>query len=313
MSKSQFFNDIVAGLTATPKYLPSKYFYDAKGDALFEQIMDLPEYYLTAADLEIFETQSDLIVNLLCDNSALDIVELGSGNAAKSTYLLKSFTTANVDFTYYPIDISKHIITTLEAEMPQRIPNISMRGKAGEYLQMMREIYGTSSNKKVLLFLGSSIGNFEISDAKIFLNAVCNLMNVGDRILIGFDLKKDPKQILAAYNDKSGVTRDFNINLLDRINKELGADLDLSAFSHFPSYNPLTGACRSYLVSTKEQHIAIPGAPQIFLEPHEAIDMELSQKFSVSEIENLADEVGFKFLQNIFDSNRWYCNSIWER
>lgn len=313
MIKSQFYIDVVKGLTSSPKYLMSKYFYDAKGDELFEKIMNAPEYYLTNCDLEIFKQKSDEISQTFDNGNSLDILELGAGNAVKSTYLLKSFARKEIPFTYYPIDISENVIESLEAEMPQRIPGIAIHGEAGEYFEACEKIYEISKNKKLLLFLGSSIGNFEIEDAKEFLKHIYRLMNSGDRILIGFDLMKDPTQILAAYNDADNVTRDFNLNLLSRINEELGANFDVESFVHFPSYNPLTGACRSYLLSTKDAEVVIPGADKITFEAYEAIDMELSQKFSISQITSLAAEIGFSHEKTILDSKRWYCNVIWTK
>lgn len=314
ITHSTFYNDVLKGLQASPKYLPSKYFYDAEGNILFQKIMDAPEYYVTDADLEIFSQQSaQLAKTLVNGDENFDILELGAGDAIKSTYLLQSLTNAEKKYTYRPIDISLSIIDFLHMEMPQRVSGISIDGLAGEYLPMLEEAYRQSPNKKLLLFLGSSIGNFELDDARKFLLAVQKVMQPGELILIGFDLKKDPHQILAAYNDAAGLTKAFNLNLLSRINKELGAEIDLDTFEHFPTYNPVTGSCRSYLVSKKQQLISIPGAPDILLEKHEAIDMELSQKFSVGEIDAMAAELGFSPRPYFFDEKGCYCNAIWEK
>jgi dimethylhistidine N-methyltransferase len=314
ITHTTFYNDVLKGLQASPKYLPSKYFYDAAGNTLFQKIMDAPEYYVTDADLEIFSQQSaQLAKTLVNGDENFEILELGAGDALKSTYLLQSLTNAEKKYTYRPIDISLSIIDFLHSEMPQRVSGIAINGLAGEYLPMLEEAYRQSPNKKLLLFLGSSIGNFELDDARKFLLAVHKVMQPGELILIGFDLKKDPHQILAAYNDAAGLTKAFNLNLLSRINKELGAELDLDAFEHFPTYNPVTGSCRSYLVSKKQQLISIPGAPDILLEKHEPIDMELSQKFSVGEIDAMAAELGFNPRPYFFDEKGCYCNAIWEK
>lgn len=314
ITHSTFYNDVLKGLQASPKYLPSKYFYDADGDALFKKIMDAPEYYVTDADLEIFSKQSAELAKILVNGDQnFDILELGAGDAIKSTYLLKSLTNAGKKYTYRPIDISLNIINFLQSEMPLRVSGLAIKGLAGEYLPMLEQAYRQSSNKKLLLFLGSSIGNFELNDARKFLSEVYKVMQPGDLILIGFDLKKDPHLILAAYNDAAGLTKAFNLNLLTRINKELGAEIDVDDFEHFPTYNPVTGSCRSYLVSKKRQLISIPGAPDIPLEKHEPIDMELSQKFSVGEIDAMATELGFHPQPYFFDEKGWYCNAIWEK
>ena len=309
-----FYNDVLKGLRASPKYLPSKYFYDAQGDALFQKIMAAPEYYVTNADLEIFSQQSAELAKVLVNGDQnFDILELGAGDAVKSTYLLKSLADAGKEFTYWPIDISSNIIEYLNAEMPIRIPGLQLNGLTGEYLDMLEQSYRLSASKKLLLFLGSSIGNFELADARKFLKEIYAIMRPRDLILIGFDLKKDPHQILAAYNDAAGLTKAFNLNLLLRINNELGANIDVDAFEHFPAYNPVTGACRSYLVSNKKLIVSIPGAPDIEIQKHEPIDMELSQKFSIDEIDAMASELGFNKRPYFFDQKGWYCNAIWEK
>ena len=314
IADTTFYNDVLKGLRSSPKYLPSKYFYDAKGDALFQKIMAAPEYYVTNADLEIFSQQSDELAKVLVNGDQnFDILELGAGDAVKSTYLLKSLADAGKKFTYWPIDISSNIIEFLNIDMPIRIPGLQIKGLTGEYLDMIEKSFRLSANKKLLLFLGSSIGNFELADARKFLKEIYMIMRPGDLMLIGFDLKKDPHQILAAYNDAAGFTKAFNLNLLVRINTELGANIDVDAFEHFPTYDPVTGSCRSYLVSKKKQMISIPGAPDIKLENHEPIDMELSQKFSIDEIDGMGSELGFNPRPYFFDEMGWYCNAIWEK
>jgi L-histidine N-alpha-methyltransferase len=311
-TKTTFFNDVIKGLQSSPKYLPSKYFYDTAGDALFQKIMDAPEYYVTDVDLEIFSQQSaELSKILVKGDQNFEILELGAGDATKSTYLLKSLTDAGKKYTYRPIDISESIIDFLQSEMPSRIPGLNINGLAGEYLPMLEKAYTQSSSKKLLLFLGSSIGNYELHDAKKFLSEVHQVMQSGDLILVGFDLKKDPNQILAAYNDADGYTKAFNRNLLSRINSELDATIDVDAFHHYPTYNPVTGSCRSYLISIKKQTISIPGAPDIYFDKYEPIDMELSQKFSVNDIDAMAAELGFRTEPYFFDKKGWYCNAIW--
>ncbi len=276
MIEKTFTKDILKGLSATPKYLQSKYFYDTKGDLLFQRIMQSEEYYLTDADMEIFEEQSDTISNVLSEQSDyFDVVELGAGDATKSTHLLKALVRAKKDFNYYPIDISENIIEQLETEIPKRVPSVTVIGLAGEYLPMLEELNRMTSKKKIVLFLGSSIGNFESKSASLFLNALNNHLNKGDRLLIGFDLKKNPHQILAAYNDKEGITRDFNLNLLQRINDTANGDFDLNSFEHYPTYDPLTGTCKSYLISKENQQVSVDGQP-INFEKNEPIYINAS-------------------------------------
>ena len=314
MTQNTFKKDIYNGLKSKPKSLSSKYFYDEKGDLLFQKIMASDDYYLTNADNEIFSEQTQALAKALnTNNEAFDVLELGAGDATKSTYLLKEWQNSGADFTYFPIDISSSMITYLETEMPKRIPNLKIQGLAGEYLEQVREANRLSKRRKVVLFLGSSIGNFELHEAYDFLRNLCNELNEGDMVLVGFDLKKNPHQILKAYNDSEGITRDFNLNLLTRINRELGADFNLDQFEHFPIYNPLTGACRSFLISQIDQKATFSDGTIIEFKAFEAIDMELSQKFSIEDIDTIALRIGFKKQPYFFDSKKYYCNAIWKK
>ena len=314
MTQNTFKKDIYNGLKSKPKSLSSKYFYDEKGDLLFQKIMASDDYYLTNADNEIFSEQTQALAKALnTNNEGFDVLELGAGDATKSTYLLKEWQNSGVDFTYFPIDISSSMITYLETEMPKRIPNLKVKGLAGEYLEQVREANRLSKRRKVVLFLGSSIGNFELHEAYDFLRSLCNELNEDDMVLVGFDLKKNPHQILKAYNDSEGITRDFNLNLLTRINRELGADFKLDQFEHFPIYNPLTGACRSFLISQIDQKVTFSDGTIIEFKAFEAIDMELSQKFSIEDIDTIALRIGFKKQPYFFDSKKYYCNAIWKK
>ena len=314
MTQNTFKKDIYSGLKSKPKSLSSKYFYDEKGDLLFQKIMASDDYYLTNADNEIFSEQTQALAKALnTNNEAFDVLELGAGDATKSTYLLKEWQNSGVDFTYFPIDISSSMITYLETEMPKRIPNLKVKGLAGEYLEQVREANRLSKRRKVVLFLGSSIGNFELHEAYDFLRSLCNELNEDDMVLVGFDLKKNPHQILKAYNDSEGITRDFNLNLLTRINRELGADFNLEQFEHFPIYNPLTGACRSFLISQIDQTVTFTDGTIIEFKAFEAIDMELSQKFSIEDIDTIALRIGFRKQPYFFDSKKYYCNAIWQK
>jgi uncharacterized SAM-dependent methyltransferase len=205
------------------------------------------------------------------------------------------------------------MVAYLETEMPKRIPNLKVKGLTGEYLEQVKHAYKISNRKKIILFLGSSIGNFELHEAHNFLRKLYDEIQPEDVVLVGFDLKKNPHQILRAYNDSEGITRDFNLNLLDRINRELEANFDVSQFEHYPIYNPLTGACRSFLISKIAQKITLGGENVIDFQAFEAIDMELSQKFSIEDIDTIATRIGFKKQSYFFDSNTYYCNAIWKK
>lgn len=310
----RFYRDVIKGLQSKPKQLQSKYFYDADGDALFQQIMNCPEYYLTNCEMEIFSQQTvALAQTFLHKYSGFDVVELGAGDATKSVFLLQELFAKGVDFTYFPVDISGNVIQLLEKELPQKIKGISIKGLQGEYVEMVKKANQISNKRKLVLFLGSNIGNFTKEDATSFVTALHECLLPGDLVLIGFDLKKDPAQILAAYNDADGITKAFNLNLLKRINRELGGDFDFSKFTHYPVYNPMSGACDSYLISREKQRVTIADTEVFYFEKHEPVWMELSQKYSVKETDALAKQTGFIPVKHFFDSKQWFLDTVWER
>lgn len=311
---NQFYQDVIEGLQSTPKKLQSKYFYDGEGDALFQQIMASPEYYLTNCEMEIFSQQTSMLAQTFLEKyNEFDVIELGAGDATKSIFLLKELASQNINFTYFPVDISANIIHYLEKELPQQIQNLKVKGLQGEYFEMLKKAAKISNKRKLVLFLGSNIGNFAKPDAAYFLTLLQECMLSGDLMLIGFDLKKDPTQILAAYNDVKGVTKAFNLNLLTRINKELGGDFNTTKFNHYPTYNPVTGACESYLISTCQQTVTIADTEVFQFDKHEPIHMELSQKYSVAEIDKLAKQTGFEPIHHFFDSQEWFVDAVWQK
>lgn len=308
---NRFLDDVIKGLTAKDKFLHSKYFYNESGDKLFQEIMKLPEYYLTRCEMEIFTRQKGEIASeLIRQNSDFDVIELGAGDATKSIHLLKELCKRNRDFTYYPVDISKNVIHYLEAELPKEIPGFKVVGLNGEYLAMLEKAKTASSKTKVVLFLGSNIGNVPVEQVVDFCTSIRHQLAKGDMFLIGFDLKKDPQMILDAYNDKAGLTRNFNLNLLLRINAELGANFKVENFQHFPVYDPANGTCKSYLVSKANQDVHLDGK-QIHFDEGEAIHTEISQKYSVEETDELARKSGFVPAKHFFDSKHWFLDTLW--
>ena len=307
-----FLKDVLKGLSSSPKYLESKYFYDHNGDRIFQQIMHCPEYYPTNCELEILSGQTRAIVQTILDrHQHFDLIELGAGDALKSSYLLKYLAEKEVDFTYYPIDISGNVIANLRKKLPEHISGLNIHGLNGEYFHMLKDAYSLSDKPKLVLFLGSNIGNMFPDDALNFCIKLKEHLLPGDLLLIGFDLRKDPQTILDAYNDKQGFTRNFNLNLLTRINRELDGNFDLNAFQHFPTYNPESGACQSYLVSRKDQEVSIAGHV-IRFEANESIHMEISQKYTLKQTEDLARAAGFVPMEYYYDSKRWFLDTIWE-
>jgi L-histidine N-alpha-methyltransferase len=310
---TQFYDDVIAGLKQTPKRLNSKYFYDANGDKLFQDLMNCEEYYPTKCELEIFSEKTAEICNaIIGDGDAFDLIELGAGDAMKSTYLLKYLLDKKADFTYLPIDISANVISYLNITLPVTLSGLQITGLNGEYFEMLEKAASISNKRKVVLFLGSNIGNMPVNEADGFCRALRNHLSEGDMLLVGFDLKKNPKTVLAAYNDKGGITKRFNLNLLERINRELNGNFDLKQFDHYPTYDPETGACKSYLVSLADQKVNINNMETVHFSKDEVIYMEISQKFTVEQTDQMAINNSFNPINRFFDNKEWFIDVIWQ-
>ena len=308
-----FLKDVLDGLQSSPKYLQSKYFYDKKGDELFQQIMASNEYYLTDCEMEIFAKQTAAIADTVLDgNHQLDVIEFGAGDATKSSHLLKELLKRKAIATYFPIDISDNIIELLNKTLPPVMPELNIHGLNGEYFSMLTKANEISANRKLVLFLGANIGNFKFNEMPQFCSSLRNELSEGDLVLIGFDLKKHPRKIRDAYDDAQGFTRQFNLNLLKRINKELNANFNTKKFEHYASYDPDTGASKSYLVSLATQDVCIGDNNLIHFDKDETIFMEISQKYSIDVINKTALESGFTPVTYFFDSNKYFTDVIWK-
>lgn len=307
-----FLNDVISGLNQEPKKLYSKYFYDEKGDTLFQKIMEMPEYYLTDCELDIFKNKTaELLTNVVLDGNPFDLIELGAGDALKSAHLLRLMTDKNIDFTYMPIDISGNILSVLDRNLKKQIPSLKIELLQGDYFKMLHKATNGSDRRKVVLFLGGNIGNMEVEESYRFCRELHSKLNTGDLLITGFDFKKNPHTILNAYNDPKGITASFNLNLLTRINRELGADFDIVKFQHYQTYDPISGACQSYLFSVIEQTVRI-GAYTFKFNENEPIYMEISQKYSQKDIDRLASQSGFRIISQISDSKNWFVDSVWQ-
>lgn len=310
--KEQFAFDVLMGFSAPSKYLPSKYFYDAYGSRLFEQITELEEYYPTRCEFEILNTVGGEITEFIKDEP-FEIVELGAGDGRKTKVLLSQLLETTHQFSYIPIDISETAMAELVSSLNQSHPTLSTHGIVGDYFDSIRHLESTSDSRKLVLLLGSNIGNFDFPNAKRFLHSIWKCLNHDDLLLIGFDLKKDINVLTKAYNDSKGITRDFNLNVLTRINNELDGDFEVERFSHHGMYNPRHGAMESYLVSLHQQEVHIGALEKTFeFMPYEAIHLELSHKYLLSEMQKLANETGFTVLKNWQDSQEYFADGLWQ-
>jgi dimethylhistidine N-methyltransferase len=289
----EFASDVRAGLTRPEqKELPSKYLYDDVGSALFEVISHLPEYGLTRADERLLRRHASDIVDRLPRPVA--VAELGSGSGKKSRWVLEALCRKQLT-CYYPVEISRSALAMCEREL-RDIDCISILGFEREYLEGLLEVAACRKRGQhlLVLFLGSTIGNFDRAAGVKFLGEVRRILEPGDSLLLGTDLEKPSAQVLAAYDDELGVTAAFNLNLLARVNRELDADFDLGQFSHVARINPEARSVEMHLQSKRRQVVSIPAADLRveFLEG-ETIWTESSHKYSTEEIFQMARDAGF--------------------
>ncbi|MDH4069428.1 MAG: L-histidine N(alpha)-methyltransferase [Ignavibacteria bacterium] len=304
--------DVLVGLSAQNKFLPSKYLYDKEGSELYQKITQQDEYYPTAVELGIIRSHVPTIGRHV-EGAPFHLVELGAGFSQKTVTILEGFVRMGLEFTYVPIDIAESAMGNLDRELTKLLPDLPFRGLVTDYFNGLRWLNNQAGKRNIVFFLGSSIGNFTSGESRFFLRNLWNCLKQDDIVVIGFDLKKDIELLLKAYNDREGVTSDFNLNLLRRINRELGGHFDLSKFRHFGTYDVFSGAMESYLVSLEAQSVAIDkiGRPFSF-DPWEPIHTEYSYKYLITDIEKLAAQTGFEILEFFFDEKRYFTDSIWK-
>ena len=314
-SNDAFAEEVMAGLSAPQKHLSSKYFYDAVGDVLFQKIMQLPEYYLTRAEFDILDRyKQDILKPLIARNQQFNLIEMGAGDGLKTRILLRHLYQNHVPFTYYPIDISDNVLNQLQVSLKDEFPGLPVKAIQGTYHEALKARAWDTGHPSLMLFLGSNMGNFLEREALGLLDEISDARRPDEMLLAGFDLKKDAEVILSAYNDEQGVTSAFNLNLLHRINRELGGDFDATKFKHWPMYNPVSGECKSFLVSMEKQEVKIDQLDAVFhFEAYEAIFTEVSKKYSLSELEEYAQEKGFAVMSNFKDNRGYFTDSLWRK
>lgn len=310
---NEFARHVFIGLNKSPKKMSSKYFYDETGSKIYEEIMNLPEYYLVRSEKEILTYFATDIGNLM-EGKPFNLIELGAGNGEKTSVLLKNFVSRALDFEYVPIDISPSAVEDLINKLNKDIPDLITQGYVAEYFNALKYLKEHNKTRKSLvLFLGSNIGNFMYSEAKEFLFSLWHALNDGDLVLIGFDLRKNIDIMTAAYNDSQAVTKKFNMNLLVRINNELGGEFDYNKFTHYEPFNVYTGAMESFLVSQEEHDVYIKALKKTFhFGKFEPIFMEHSYKYLDADIEKLAKITGYEIKKNFYCKQKYFVDSMWE-
>ena len=301
--------DVRRGLTTQPKRFLPKYFYDQLGSQLFEAICLLPEYYLTRAENEILDRYADEIVTSVAGD--ITLIEMGSGSASKTRLLIEALLRKQADLLFIPVDISASALDSSSRILLQSYPQLRIEAYAADYFAGLAELEKKQRGRTLALFLGSNISNFDPDEALKFLRALRQVLGDGDALLLGADLKKDKATLEAAYNDALGVTAAFNLNVLARINRELGGNFDLRAFQHRAFYNDTLGRVEIYIESLREQTVAISQL-EIEVQFHEGeqVHTENSYKYDPTDIARLASETGFVHARTWLDGEQRFSSNL---
>lgn len=297
-------DDVLRGLTQNPKTLPPKLFYDASGSELFERITELPEYYPTATERGIFQQYAKEIVEQA--NGANAVVELGAGSGAKTVLILQALQQKEPEVLFYPVDVSAAALENCSERMHTLLPSVKVVPKVLDFTHAMPQ-FRQIAGRKLFLFIGSSIGNFEPFEAGLFLKQVRSSMNPGDALLLGTDMRKAPDVLVPAYDDSQGVTAGFNKNLLTRINRELGGHFDLNCFTHSIVWNDQLSRIEMHLQSVVDQTVDIEAlGTTVQFRNGETIHTENSYKFTMPMIEAIAENGGLHIERTWSDEKQWF-------
>jgi L-histidine Nalpha-methyltransferase len=307
--RQSFHDDVLRGLSSDPKTIPPKYFYDERGSQLFEAITGLEAYYLTRTEAAILAESAEEMLDAA--GSGLTVVELGSGSSTKTRLLLDRLAARQERVDYIPIDISPTVVTEFGEQLLQDYPSLHIRGLICDYHRALGELKEQSYERKLFLFLGSSMGNFTPHQAVALLRVIRAAMGPQDTVLLGLDLKKDPGVLHRAYNDDEGITAAFNLNLLERINRELGGKFEVERFRHVSFYNEAQGRIEMHLESGVSQIVPIEALGRSFsFRRGERIHTENSYKFDREQLERLLAQSGLALRRQWLDSRRWFALSL---
>ncbi len=296
--------DVYEGLTRTPKSLPPKLFYDAAGSRLFEQITRLPEYYLTRTELKILRARAGEIASRVTAETS--VIELGAGSAAKTHVLLQAIHQSHGAAHYSPVDISSTALAEAARQLTRRLPGVRVQPLMADMSDGL-EFLAALPAPRLAMYIGSSIGNFEQDEAATFLRHLRRQLTPGDALLLGTDLVKDEDTLLDAYNDAAGVTAAFNLNLLERINRELGGHFDRRAFRHLAIWNPEQSRIEMHLQSTRAQVVPIDMLNLcVRFAAGETIHTENSHKYTITGAQEMLREAGFASIETWIDQKQWF-------
>lgn len=300
----EYAQEVIQGLISRPKSLPCKLFYDDRGSALFEQITELPEYYPTRTELEILQDRSREIAQ--ATGSPLSIVELGAGTAMKTGTLLRAFVRRQMRVKYFPVDISPAALAEAKRRIREACPGAVVRPVVADFsngFRFLKDIPG----RKIVLYLGSSIGNFDWSDATAMLRTVRHQLSVGDALLLGTDMVKSAAVLVPAYDDAHGITAEFNKNILLRINREFDANFDLKSFRHVAEWNAVRSRMEIYLESMRAQTVSLRlSGLSVRFAAGERVHTENSYKYTARMVEDMLSTSGFRLEKTWYDRRKWF-------
>jgi L-histidine Nalpha-methyltransferase len=305
-------SEVYRGLTSRPRTLSPWLFYDQEGSHLFEQITELDEYYLTRTERGIFQANADAIIAAAAAPTPhglqrdLTVIELGAGTATKTGLLLEAAVRRQEAVTYYGIDVSESALHQAHQNLTAAIPGVTFESRVGDYTEGLGEI-PADGTRRLVLYIGSSLGNFEPTDASQLLRDIRNQLAPGDMLLLGVDMVKDIPTLIAAYDDQRGITAAFNRNMLARINRELGADFDLKKFRHKVRWNGERSRIEMHLESLMAHEASIPSLDlSLTFRRGETIHTENSYKFTIDSAHHLLAQAGFTVVENWTDPRRWF-------
>ena len=304
-----FARDVLEGLSASPKRLSPRYFYDETGSKLFEDICNLPEYYVTRTEYSIFRRFAPEIAGRSEGNMGL--IELGSGSSRKTCLLIEALISLQGHLHYFPIDISESILVPSANDLLKKYPELKITAHVAEYDAGIRRIGAGDFAQKLVIFLGSNIGNFEPHEAVDFLRKIRRELRAHDYFLLGTDMQKEVSVLESAYDDAQGVTAAFNLNLLHRINRELAGDFNVSRFSHVAFYNVAQSRIEMHLRSEVDQEVHIGQLRKTFpFAKGETIHTENSDKYSIAQINEMGSQAGFHVVQRWQDERGYFCVNL---
>lgn len=308
--QSNFSEAVVHGLSSNPKRLPTEFPIDEPGIHLLEEIRNMPEFYAVACELHIFKGHAVEMAELLY-RPGMKLIEKGAGDTSAIYYLLKALYERDKSLTYLPVDNSEAILDMGRKFLAKSLPDLKIDAKNGEFFSTLESLVESDSAPKLILIPGSGIRNLSNLDVVSVLKQLHRILNDGDTLLIGVDLKKSPSVILPAHSDPAGISARYNLNLLERINRELGGHFNTKQFKHYTSYEPESGVLKNFLIAQKGQEVLIEKLNRSFhFEAWENVQAEVSKKYSPAEFRQLSKEAGFTWVEAYYDPEMFFMDVI---